>query len=201
MTIMWWGKRKWTQDRPNVCLHQKCAWILPCLFFLHGCNHRTCSLAGSTVGRGNEDVLSLMIQHATLVATWAPRVDSRWTFSSLPCSLGRTPLCRAACESPLGTWAVTMCSPPLHAGTQVAWGRVWASVFSKLCVVLTCSQGREPLLWENFCAFSPCKLTPCPAVFCWREVLLPPGREVEEIPVNWSQGCNFLSLWWIFPLL
>lgn len=197
MTITWWGKRKWTWDRANVCLHQKCAWILPCLFFLRGCNHRQYRRPGQR----RRDLINESTCHPSGHSSPSPHVDSRWTFSSLPCSLGRTPLCRAACECPLGTWAVTMWSPSLHAGTQMAWGRAWASVFSKLRTVLTCSQGREPLLWENFCAPSPCKLTPCPAVSCWREVFLPPRREAEEIPGNWSQGCNFLSLWLIFTLL
>lgn len=45
-------------------------------------------------GWGNGDMISLMIQHDTLVATRAhnPRVDLKWTFSSLPWLSGKDAL-------------------------------------------------------------------------------------------------------------
>ena len=101
-------------------------------------------------GQRRRDLINDSTRHPSGHSSPSPHVDLGWTFSSLPCSLGRTPFCRASCECHLGTREVIMWSPSLHAGTPVARGGVWASAFSKLHVVLTCSQGREPLLWENF---------------------------------------------------
>lgn len=54
-------------DCPNVCLHQKCYWILPCLFFLCCYSHRTYSLraAARRLRQWRHDLINDSTRHSS----------------------------------------------------------------------------------------------------------------------------------------
>lgn len=136
--------------------------------------------AGSMQGGDNRDTISLMIQHATLVATRAHSscVDWKWAFICLG-SLGkRLSALAAACENHLGSLTLTEALPfPVpahsHSGGQVGLRH---PAFEAPWVVLQ-PGWRIITLGESRCG----SLTSLPIFSCSMEdIFLPPERKAEK---------------------